>query len=105
MAGVWKIFHFQELDWLIGFPNVGNEGRKYLYYRVTFVDRKNPQQPKQTTLTDIIDSPAFDNGFPHTVGYFKGAVCDDVEVPSCYLELRMVRSLEEFWKFLNDLNI
>ncbi|MCW3994988.1 MAG: hypothetical protein NWE98_02415 [Candidatus Bathyarchaeota archaeon] len=103
-AGGWKIFHFQELDWLICFPNGENQGRKYLYYTVGFADRKTTKVPRQINLSEVVDQPAFENSFPHTIGYFRSAVCNG-ELPDCYLELRVLRCLEDFWKFLNDLNI
>ena len=100
----WKNFHFQEKDWLISFPNVGNEGRKYLYYSVKFTNRKNGEN-LQICLTEIVDSPEFEENFPHTIGFFKGAIDEKIDLKSAYLEIRIVRSIEELWKFLNDLNI
>jgi hypothetical protein len=100
----WKSFHFQEKDWLISFPNVGNEGRKYLYYSVKFTNRKNGEN-LQICLTEIVDSPEFEENFPHTIGFFKGAIDEKIDLKSAYLEIRIVRSIEELWKFLNDLNI
>jgi hypothetical protein len=101
----WKKFYFQEMDWIIGFPNAGNEGRKYLFYTVQFIDRKNEQNKPQTILSDIVDSPMFENGYPHTVGFFKDSAIEEDNFEANYLELRIIRCIEEFWKFLNDLNI
>ncbi len=100
-----KAFHFQEIDWLICFPSQGNERKKYLYYTVGFVDLEKKPQLTQTCLSDLVGSPVLENGFPHTVGYFKVNSSPGVWLPSHYLELRIVQCLEEFWKFLNDLNI
>jgi len=99
-----KKFYFQEMDWIITFPDSGNEGRKYLFYSTHFIDRKNKQKRK-TLVADIIDSPMFENGCPHTVGFFKGPVDKDGNFEKNFLELRIIRCIEEFWKFLNDLNI
>lgn len=100
----WKSFHFQEKDWLISFPSEGNEGRKYLYYSVRFTNRKNKENT-QVCLTEIVDSPGFEENFPYTVGFFRGPIDEKIDLKSAYLEIRVVRSIEEFWKFLNDLNI
>jgi len=105
METKWKSFYFQEMDWIISFPNTGNEGRKYLCYSISFIDRKTKQVKNQITLSDIVDSPMFENGFPHTVGFFRNPVDNEGSLEANYLELRIVRCIEEFWKFLNDLNI
>ncbi len=44
-------------------------------------------------------------GFPHTVGFFRDSVDKEGNFEANYLELRIIRYLEEFWKFLNDLNL
>jgi hypothetical protein len=103
VEGNCKSFHFQELDWLIRFPSAGNEGRKYLYYTVEFTDRKK-KKTVEVCLVEILDD-SFENCFPHTVGYFKGSKKENDDSGFAYLELRVVRSIEEFWKFLNDLDI
>ena len=105
METKWKSFYFQEMDWIISFPNMGNEGRKYLCYSISFIDRKTKQVKNQITLSDIVDSPMFENGFPHTVGFFRDHVDNEGSLEANYLEIRIVRCIEEFWKFLNDLNI
>lgn len=99
-----KKFYFQELDWIICFPNAGNEGRKYICYLVNFIDRKIKRN-KQAILADIVDNPMFEKGYPHTVGFFKGSVDKQGNFEADYLELRIVRCIEDFWKFLNDLNL
>ena len=100
-----KNFHFQEMDWLISFPASGNEGRKYLYYSVAFEDRKRGNVNSQVSLMDIVDIAEFERNYPHTVGFFRGPIEKDTDFCSTYLEIRIIRSIEEFWKFLNDLNI
>lgn len=99
-----KNFHFQEMDWLISFPSTEKIGEKYLYYSVEFTNRKKKQGKSQIRLTEIVDSPDFEC-FPHTVGYFKGEVEEKDDSEFAYLEIRIIRSLEDFWKFLNDLNL
>ena len=66
-----KKFYFQEMDWIISFPNEGNEGKKYCFYSVQFFDRRNKQSTHNAILADVVDSPMFENGFPHTVGFFR----------------------------------
>jgi len=99
-----KCFRFQELDWCICFPSTGNEGRKYLYYTVTL---KNPKKGNisQVRLKDLVDAAEFEQNYPHTMGFYKETIDNSVNLCSNYLEIRVVRSIEEFWKFLNDLNI
>jgi hypothetical protein len=99
-----KKFHFQELDWIISFPEIGNQGRKYLYYTVTFENRKKGNFAAQMCLADIFENPEFEKGFPFTVGFFKESKGDASRDPF-YLEMRVIQSTEEFWKFLNDLDI
>ncbi len=100
-----KKFYFQEIDWIISFPMDGNEGRKYLVYTVHFIDRRNNESKPHAVLADIVDSQMFEKGYPHTVGFFKGPVDEKGNFESVFLELRIIRCIEEFWKFLNDLNI
>lgn len=100
-----KSFHFQEMDWLISFPASGNEGRKYLYYSVVFRDRKKGIAKSRVSLVDIVDVAEFEKNYPHTVGFFRGPIDNDNNFCCSYLEIRVVSSIEEFWKFLNDLNI
>ena len=100
-----KSFHFQELDWQIDFPSKGNEGRKYLYYNVNFTDRKKNKKSDQVCLVELVDSPTFENCFPHTVGYFRNGMDEKNDSVSAYLEIRIIRCIEDFWKFLNDLDI
>lgn len=99
-----KSFHFQEMDWVISFPNGGNKGRKYLYYSVSFLDRKKSGY-EQVCLYQIVDKPEFEAKFPYTVGYFRGKADERNDFKSTYLEIRVLNCIEEFWKFLNDLDI
>ena len=100
-----KKFYFQEMDWIISFPNDENEGRKYLFYSVQFFDRRNKQSKPHIILADVVDSPIFENGYPHTVGFFRSSVDEEGNFEANFLELRIIQCIEEFWKFLNDLNI
>ena len=99
-----KNFHFQEIGWIISFPQRGNENRKYLYYSVQFFNCKT-NSASTVCLAEKVDTPEFEAHYPHTVGFFKGQINDKTDPKSSYLEIRVVNSIEEFWKFLNDLNI
>ncbi len=100
-----KKFYFQEMDCIVCFPNDGNEGRKYLFYSVRFIDRRNKQSKPHAVLADVVDSPMFEKGYPHTVGFFRSSIDEKDNFEANFLELRIIRCIEEFWKFLNDLNI
>jgi hypothetical protein len=99
------MFHFKELDWIITFPNSGNKGKKYPEYSVLLSNLKNTSLNKKILLIDIVENPDFQGRFPHTVGFFRSETnesqCRDLN----YLELRIVGSVEEFWKFLNALDL
>ena len=98
-----KKFCFQELNWIITFPNSGNDGKKYQDYSV-FVSNLKKSADGCVCLVDLVESPEFQS-FPHTVGFFKSETAKSSNVESDYLELRIIRCVEEFWKFLNDLNL
>ena len=105
MDGKLKKFHFQELDWIVTFPELINEGKKYLYYSVSIEDRKSGNLRIQVCLGDVLDNPEFEKNVPHTVGFFKEIKDNGNSMKFAYLEIRMIRSIEEFWKFLNDTNL
>ncbi len=100
-----KTFHFQELNWLVAFPNSGNERKKYGYYTVFFTDLKKRNVREEVILSVLLENKDFEERFPHTVGFFKSEMPESsFEIPG-YLELRLIRSIEDFWKFLNDLDL
>lgn len=102
----YKKFHFQEIDCLIYFPANCNSG-KYCNYNVVFVERKKgvAQPEKMVKLGDVLDSPELDQKYPHTVGYFKFSSGSGENFKPEYLELRIIRTVEDFWLFLNSLDI
>jgi hypothetical protein len=102
---IMKKFHFQELDWIIGFPDSINKGRKYLYYSVLFTDRKRGKLPEKVCLGDVLENPEFEKNLPHIVGFYKESISNAGNATCAYLELRRICSIEEFWKFLNDTDI
>ncbi|MCJ7560741.1 hypothetical protein MUO79_09050 [Candidatus Bathyarchaeota archaeon] len=101
-----KKFHFQEIDWIVYFPSYGNEG-KYRNYNVTFRDRKRKitQPGKRVKLCEVLDRPEIENNYPHTVGFYKESSGKGAKFRPYYLELRKIRAVEEFWMFLNALDI
>jgi hypothetical protein len=100
-------FHFQEIDQTICFPNFGNEKKKYINYTVSLElkQRRASKSENQTNLGDILDKCDFANNYPHTVGFYKTNLGKGVELKPDYLEIRRIYSVEEFWKFLNDLDM
>jgi len=93
------------MDWVITFPNTGNRGKKYPDYSVMLSDLKKGSSDKNVCLRDIIENVEFESKFPHTVGFSKSGICNYPGAESRYLEIRLIRSVEEFWKFLNDLDL
>jgi hypothetical protein len=101
-----KRFHFQEIDKIICFPDSGNEKKKYAEYAVNFWDRKSPDPDgNPTQLGAILCTKEFENGYPHTVAFFKKDQIEGEFFNPDYLEIRRICYIEEFWKFLNDLDI
>jgi hypothetical protein len=101
-----KKFHLIEKDWLFCFPRRGNKG-KYLSYSVVFVDRKKGtgQTEKNVKLKEVLENPEFEKSYPHTVGYYKEYSGEGAAFKPEYLEIRKISTVEEFWLFLNALDI
>jgi hypothetical protein len=101
-----KKFHFVEMDWIVHFPRCGNKG-KYLSYNVVFIDRKKEKnQPEQLIkLEEIVENRVFENSYPHTVGFYKASSVEGEAFKPEYLEIRKINNVEEFWLFLNALDI
>ena len=91
---------------LVYFPKYGNK-RKYLGYNVLLIDRKKvaAKPEKYITLKEILENPKFEKCYPHTVGYYKEASIEGAEFKPEYLEIRKIRTVGEFWLFLNAFNI
>ena len=70
-----------------------------------FINSKENKSRKQVYLAEIITNSNFENGFPYTVGYFKRTKDEKSGSSYAYLEIRIIRSIEDFWKFLNDLDV
>jgi hypothetical protein len=100
-----KKFHFQEINWIITFPGSGNKGKKYPDYLVLLSVLKNTSLNEKVRLIDIVENIEFQERFPHTVGFFKSETNESPCEGLNYLELRIVGSVEELWKFLNDLDL
>jgi hypothetical protein len=101
-----KKFHFMEIDWLVCFPKCGNKG-KYLTYDVTLTDRKKgaKQPEKNVKIKEIVENPDFEKQYPHTIGFYKEFSGEGAEFKPEYLEIRRISTVEEFWLFLNALDI
>jgi len=101
-----KNFHFIEIDWLVSFPRYGNKG-KYLNYSVMLIDRKKgtPQPRKLVKLGEVLENREFEQRYPHTVGFYKGSSGEGADFKPEYLEIRRISTVEDFWLFLNALDI
>ena len=67
--------------------------------------RKPAQQELCVTLGELLDKPEFEDHFPHTVGFFKNYLGEGAEFKPNYMEIRVIQTVEDFWLFLNALNI
>jgi hypothetical protein len=101
-----KVFHFQELDWLVYFPIEGNRG-KYCGYSVIFKDRKKKKTDVNNCaiLGALLEQPELDEHYPHTVGFFKSQSTNNTQTNPCYMEIRVIHNVDKFWLFLNSLNL
>ncbi len=97
-----KNFHFQELNWIISFPQNGNQG-KYVNYTVTV--KKASELEKKQRLGEVLESQEFEQKYPHTVRYYKSSPEKAFECPRDLLEIRGINCVEDFWMFLNSLDI
>ncbi len=94
-----------EIDWLVYFPKYGNKG-KYLNYSVMLIDRKKADQSgKLVKIEEIVENPEFEKQYPHTVGFYKEFSGEGTEFKPEYLEIRRISTVEEFWLFLNAVDI
>jgi hypothetical protein len=95
-----------EIDWIVYFPRGGNKG-KYLGYSVILVDRKKgTNQPRKLVkVEEIVENPEFEKNYPHTVGFYKESSGEGAEFKPEYLEIRRINTVEEFWLFLNAVDI
>ena len=100
-------FHFHEVDLVIYFPSVGNEGRDYMKYGVAYRDRKRgaSQPGVRINLEDVVRKREIKEKYPHTVSYFLDSSGKGQNWVPKYLETRIIASLEEFFRFLHDLKI
>lgn len=100
-------FHFQEIDWVIYFPQVGNEGRPYFKYGVAFRDRKRnePQPGVRINLEDVLEEPEIKEKYPHTIGYYLYSSGRGKNWTPNYLETLKISDVDEFFQFLKKLNI
>jgi len=100
-----KKFYFQEINTIICFPNRGNRG-KYCNYHVNLKSKETVNQSgKAAVLGEFLDSSVVDNNYPHTVGYYKESTGEGASFQPEFLELRRIRTVEEFWLFLNSSDV
>jgi hypothetical protein len=99
-----KVFHFQELDWLIYFPLEGNKG-KNCEYMVFLREEKTNHTLNRVNLGALMERTELDEHYPHTVGFFKATDEETVNGELRYMEIRTIHDLNEFWLFLNALDL
>jgi len=63
------------------------------------------QAGKAAILGEFLDRTEVDYNYPHTVGYYKESKGEGANFQPEYLELRKIRTVEEFWLFLNASDI
>lgn len=63
------------------------------------------QPGKRIKLGEVLDRPEVDTNYPHTVCFYKVSFGKGANFKPEYLELRKIESVEEFWLFLNALDI
>ena len=100
-------FHFIEINWVLYFPSFGNEGREYPKYGVAFRDRQKSrsQDGRRISLRESLDEPDIKENYPHTVAYYVKSTGKGTAFTPSYKEKRTIRNVEEFYKFLRDLNL
>jgi hypothetical protein len=107
VSSIVKKFHFQEIDLTICFSNSGNEKKKYANYNVRLEKNQSNTSAleNQLSLGEVLDQNDFANGYPHTVGFYKASNSEEKTLKPEYLEIRRIRGIEEFWNFLNELDM
>lgn len=100
-------FHFIEIDLLLYFPSSGNKGRKYPKYGVAFLNRKTreKQEGKRINLEDVLDRAEIKENYPHTVAHYVESIRKGGLFAPLYEEKRVVKNVQEFFKFLSDLEV
>ena len=61
--------------------------------------------PISRVLGDILERRELEEHYPHTVGFFKDSLDENEDFKPQYMEIRTIHSVDEFWLFLNALNI
>ena len=56
-------------------------------------------------LGDIVERRELEEHYPHTVGFFKGSGDEATDCKPPYMELRIIHNIDDFWLFLNALNL
>jgi hypothetical protein len=100
-------FHFQEIDWIIYFPNSGNNGREYVSYGVAFRNRKRniSQSGPRIYLREVINYPELRDNYPHTVSLYFSATGKGKSWQPVYVQTRKIYNPIQFFNFLHDLQV
>jgi hypothetical protein len=105
LTAQFKVFHFLELDWLLYFPAEGNRG-EYCRYTV-LLKRKGKEncEEQNVALGAVLERLELDEHYPHTVGFSKAASDEKPNAELRYMEIRRIHNVNEFWLFLNAVNL
>ncbi|MHA1334018.1 MAG: hypothetical protein ACTSPL_08120 [Candidatus Odinarchaeia archaeon] len=101
-----KKLHFIEADFVIYFPEYGNEGRILQKYGVAYRNRKTgeTQQGPKINLEDVLKKPEIKDNYPHTVGYYINAKGRGENYQPDYIEKRVIKNEEELFTFIKEIN-
>ena len=71
------------------------------------IDRKKgtSQAGKLVKLGEVLENPELEQHYPHTVGYYRESSGEGADFKPDYLEIRKIGTVEEFWLFLNALDM
>jgi hypothetical protein len=96
-----------EINMIIYFSSTGNQGKRYENYGVRYLDRskRNTQPGRAIRLGEVLGKTEISENYPHTVKYYLDSTGIGKNFAPVYLEERIIRNEEEFFRFLKDLGI
>lgn len=96
--------HFTEIEWVIYFPSIGNQGRKIENYGVAYRDRmkKKTQVGIRINLSDVLTQPFIKTNYPHNVALFQKSVGKGSNWKPEYIEERTIRNEEDLIDWIEE---
>lgn len=100
-------FHFKEIDWVIYFPNNGNDGRELINYGVAYRDRINKitQPGPKINFKDVLVKDSIKNGYPHTIGLFHEASGKGSTWKPQYVKTHIIQNEKELLEWISIIEI